>query len=133
MFIQFLCGICENVHKYLQHRERIVWSHYELQKWVALGWIIPERYWPKSRNFMEASRKKQSRVRGQSCVSPECTTPDKVSVKSVKMISIYNILNNVTLDTLKVNLRNRVVFGGQYKIQHTLHQSSSEALCAFHR
>ena len=93
-----------------------MWSHYEFQQWVALGWLIPERYGPKSRDFMEASRKKQSHVRGQSCVSPECTTPDKVSVKSVKMISIYNILNNVTLDTLKVNLRNRVVFGGQYKI-----------------
>ena len=39
-----------------------VWSHYEFQEWVALVWISLEIYGPKIRNFIEASRKKQSHV-----------------------------------------------------------------------
>ena len=37
-----------------------------------------------------------------------------------------------TLDLLKVNLRNRVVFGGQDKLLHTPRQISSEEFCALH-
>ena len=62
-----------------------MWSHYEFQKWVALGWIIPERYGPKSHNFMEAHRKKQSHICGQSYVSPEHTTSVEVSMKSMQL------------------------------------------------
>ena len=89
-----------------------MWSHYEFQEWVALVWISLEIYGPKIRNFIEASRKKQSHVCGQSYVSPERTTLEKVSVKSVVMRSRYIRVNDETLYLLKVKLRNRVVFGG---------------------
>ena len=82
---------------------------------------------------MEASRKKQSRVRGRSYVSPERTNPAKVYVKSVAIRARFNIANDATLDLLKCKLRNRVVFGGQDKLRHTPHRSSSKAFCELHR
>ena len=92
-----------------------MWYHYEFQRWNALGWIRPERYGPKSRKFIEASIKKQSNVRFLSYVSPDCTTPSKVSVKSVAIRAICNRVNDATLDMLKGKIRNRVMFGGQDK------------------
>ena len=77
---------------------------------------------------MEASRNNQSHVRGRSYVSPEQTTPAEVSVKSVVMRARYNRVNYATLDLLRGNIINRVVFGGQDKLLHTPHQSSSETL-----
>ena len=77
---------------------------------------------------MEESRKNQSHVCGQSYVNPERTTTAKVSAKSVLMIEIRNRVNYVTLYLLKGKLINRVVFGGQDKLLHTPHQSSSETL-----
>ena len=110
-----------------------MWSHYKFQKWVDLGWISPERYGPKSRNFMEASRKKHSHVNVQSYVNPERTTPAEVSVKIVSMRERCNRVNDKSLDLLKGNLRNRLVFGGQDKLRHTPHQSSYKELCALHQ
>ena len=109
-----------------------MWYHYEFQRWNALGWIRPERYGPKSRKFIEASIKKQSNVRFLSYVSPDCTTPADVSVKSVARRERCNRVNDENLYLLIGQLRNRVVFSGQDKIRHTPHQRSSEALCALY-
>ena len=81
---------------------------------------------------MEASRKKQSHVRDQSYVSPERTTPTKVSMMSVAMRARCNRFNNETLDMLKGKIRNRVLFGVQDNLCHTSHQNSSEPLCVLH-
>ena len=101
--------MCTNIYN-IDRKQ--LWYHYEYQKWVALGWISPERYGPKSRNFMKASRNKQNHVCGRSYVSPERTTPAEVSVKIVAMGEILNRVNDSTLDLLKGKFRNRVVFGG---------------------
>ena len=121
--------ICTNIYNI----EKNVSSHHYFQRWVDLGWINPEKYGPKSCNFMEASRKKQSRVSCLSYVGTERTTPAKVSVKSIAMRAIRNRVNDAALDLLKVKLRNRVVFGGQDKLRHTPHQIIYEELCTLHR
>ena len=81
---------------------------------------------------MEASRNNQSHVFGKSYVSPERTTSAKVSVKSAALRARCNIVNDANLDLLKGMIRNKVVFGGKYKLRHTTHQSRSKALCALH-
>ena len=70
---------------------------------------------------MEASRKNQSHVRGQSYVIPERTTPTKASVRNVTIIARCNRVNDATLDLLKGEIRNKVVFSGQDKLLHTPH------------
>ena len=82
---------------------------------------------------MDTSKKKQSHVCGRSYVSPDLTTLDELSMKSVAMRARCNRVNDATLYLLKCKLRNRVVFCGQDKIRRTPHQSSSEALFAWHQ
>ena len=70
---------------------------------------------------MEASRKKQIHVRGQSYVSAERTNTAEEAVKSVEIIARCNRVNDATLYLLKSKLGNRVVFGGQDKLSHKPH------------
>ena len=82
---------------------------------------------------MEASRKNQSHFCGWSYVSTDCASTAEVSVKSVAMRARCNRVNDATLDLLKGDLINIVVFGGQDKLCHKSHWSRSESLCILHR
>jgi len=111
-----------------------MWTHYEFQKWVALGWINPEKYGPKSRNFMDVSRKKHSTFRGRT-VTQDDTTPTSIpmDVNSTSPSIRCNRVNDTALDPLNGSLCQRLVFGGRNNLRRTPLPSSNESLCALHR
>ena len=111
-----------------------MWTHYEFQKWVALGWINPEKYGPNSRNFLEASRKKHSTFRGRT-FTPDSITPTSIPMdrNSTSTRIRCHRVNDTALDPLNGSLCQRLVFGGRYNLRHTPLPSTNESLCALHR
>ena len=80
-------------------------SHYEFQKWVALGWIYPEKFGDKSMNFMIRLRKSYLPPGQATAVVEKC---EKNSENCVRC----NRVNNASLDPTSGKLRCRLVFGG---------------------
>ena len=70
--------MCTNLYKM---EKRNIWTHYEFQKWVALGWINSEKYGPKSRKFIEAIRKNHSIFQGCTVTVPDDTTPTSIYIR----------------------------------------------------
>ena len=123
--------MCTNLYKM---EKRNMWTHYEFQKWVALGWINPEKYGPNSHNFLEASRKKHSTFRGRT-FTPDSSTPTSIPMdrNSTSTRIRCNRVNDTALDPLNGSLCQRLVFGGRYNLRHTPLPSTNESLCALHR
>ena len=111
-----------------------MWTHYEFQKWVALGWINPTKYGPKSQAFSEASRKKHDIFRERT-FTPDCPIPTSIPMdkNSTPTRIRCNRVNDSALDPLNGSLGQRLVFGGTCNLRHTPLPSSNESLCALHR